>query len=47
MLDFLVDAFAPIVPMVDKNVDCCQPVLINGVIAEDLLPYIHNSIYFL
>lgn len=47
ILEFLVEVLAPIVPMVDKNVDCSQPVLNNGVSAEYLLPYIHNSIYFL
>ena len=37
----------PVVPVILKNVDCYQPVLIDGVVAEDLLPYLHDSIYFL
>jgi len=33
ILEFLVQVLAPIVPMFDKNVDCSQPVLNNGVSA--------------
>ena len=47
ILEFLLVHLAPIVPMVEKTVECSQPFLKNGVSAEYLLPCIHNSIYFL